>query len=451
MGAGLQAMKILPFRGYRYNPEIIRKLDDVISPPYDQFKEGLDDLLFARHPHNMAHLIVNKETTEDTETSNRYTRSRALLNSWLGQRVFVQDSEPSLYPYFQTYETDGSSKTRKGFIALGEVTEYSQKIVLPHERTLSKPKQDRLNLLRSTLADTGLVFMLYSDPAGEIEDLVAAVGKPPAHMRALDLNGEENQLWRVSEPSWVERITALMASKQVIIADGHHRYEVARLFSQEVANKAAANSCWDLYRYKLMSFIRLESEGITIFPIHRLLHSLKAFDAATLLSRMNEHFVVEEYPATAEKFTTLDFLMQASKKQQQAGSNAFVLYFPSLQKFALIKLRSGIADKLVWPADKSVAWRELDVSVLHVVILGHLLGINEQQLADQTNLEYVSHHGDAVKLADAKQHQCAVLMNATPIEQVKEVVEAGDILPQKSTHFHPKLMEGMVFARHCAG
>ena len=160
-----------------------------------KFKEGLDDLLFARHRYNMAHLIVNKETDADTEANNRYTRSRGLLDSWLEQRVFLQDSEPSLYPYFQTYETYGLSKTRKGFIALGEVTEYAQKIVLPHERTLSKPKQDRLNLLRSTLADTGLVFMLYSDPAGEIENLLASTTARAADMRALDLNGEENQLW----------------------------------------------------------------------------------------------------------------------------------------------------------------------------------------------------------------------------------------------------------------
>src|SRR5262245_35872804 len=443
-------MKILPFRGYRYNPEMIDKLDDVISPPYDQFKESLDDLLFARHPHNMAHLIVNKESNKDTEANNRYTRSRELLDSWLKQRVFLRDGEPSLYPYSQTYEVDGASKTRKGFIGLGEVTEYSQKVVLPHERTLSKPKEDRLRLLRSTLADTGLVFMLYSDPSGEIENLVAAATARPADMRARDLNGEKNELWKVSDRSWVERVTSLMADKQVIIADGHHRYEVERLFAQEVSDRVATNPCWGLYRYKLMSFIPLESKGITIFPIHRLLHSLKAFNPATLLKRMHEYFVVEEYPIVAsDKFTTLDFLMQALKRQQHSGANAFVLYLPSVQKFALIKLKPGIADQLKWPADKSVTWRKLDVSVLHVVILGQLLGVGEQQLAEQTNLEYVSHHTDAVKLADAKEYQCGVLMNATPIEHVKEVVEAGDLLPQKSTHFHPKLMEGLVFARHC--
>lgn len=442
-------MNILPFRGYRYNPELIGKLDDVISPPYDQFKEGLDDLLFARHRYNMAHLTVNQETSSDTESNNRYTRSRALLEAWLQQRVFLQDAEPSLYPYFQTYEVDKSRRTRKGFIALGEVTEYSQKIVLPHERTLSKPKQDRLNLLRATLADTGLVFMLYSDPAGEIEKLLASATAAAPAMRALDLNGEENRLWKVSEPSWVGKISGLMRDKQVIIADGHHRYEVARLFSQEVAARAAEDLRWELYRYKLMSFIRLESGGITIFPIHRLLHSLREFDAAALLGRMSEYFIVEEYPVdTLDKFTTLDFLMQTSRKQQQFGANAFVIYLPSLQRFALIKLKPGVSSKLIWPSDKSVAWRKLDVSVLQVVIFGHLLGIGEQQLAEQTNVEYVSHDTDAVNLTDAKQYQCAVLLNSTPIEQVKEVVEAGDILPQKSTHFHPKLMEGLVFARH---
>ena len=364
-------MKILPFRGYRYNPQIVGRLDDVISPPYDQFKEGLDDLLFARHPHNMAHLIVNKETAADTETDNRYTRSRGLLDSWLRKGVFGQDSQPSLYPYFQTYENGGSSKTRKGFIALGEVTEYAQKIVLPHERTLSKPKQDRLNLLRSTLADTGLVFMLYSDPASEIEDLIASVTAGLADMRALDLKGEENRLWKVSDPSWIERITALMAGKQVIIADGHHRYEVARLFSQEISSKAAVERVLGPVSLQADEFCPAGVRRHHDFPIHRLLHSLKGFDAAALLRRMTEHFVVEEYPAAAaDKFTTLDFLIQSSKRQQQAAGNAFVLYFPSLEKFALIKLRSGAAEKLVWPADKSVAWRKLDVSVLHVVILG---------------------------------------------------------------------------------
>ncbi len=445
-------MNILPFRGYRYNVNQIGKLDDLISPPYDQFKEGLDDLLIARHPNNMAHLIVNKETAADSETSNRYTRSKALLDHWLQSQVFLQDAEPSLYPYFQSYDVEGRSRTRKGFIALGEVTDYSEKIVLPHERTLSKPKQDRLNLMRATLADTGLVFMLYSDPSGEVERLLDEVTASPAAMEALDLNAESNRLWRVTDGSWIAQIQKSLGPKSVIIADGHHRYEVARLFSQEAAARSNEDPRWKLYGYKLMSFVRLESAGITIFPIHRLLHSLKEFEAVNFLKRMSEYFVMEEYPiAGSDKFNTLDFLMQASGKQQQSGANAFVLYLPALQKFVLTKLRPEASGKLAWPNDKSATWRKLDVSILQVVLLGRLLGLGEQQLTDQTNLEYVSHYADAVRLADAKQYQCAVLMNATPIAQVQAVVEAGDILPQKSTHFHPKLMEGLVFARHVEG
>lgn len=442
-------MNILPFSGYRYNLEKVGNLDDVISPPYDQFKEGLDDLLYQRHPYNMARLIMNKETAQDTPHNNRYTRSRALLESWLREGVFVQDAAPGLYPYFQDYRVEDLVKRRKGFVALGEVTDYSQRIVLPHERTLSKPKQDRLNLLRSTLADTGLVFMLYSDPPGEIERILDQHTARPPLMEALDLNQDANLLWRIQDPGVTERIQELMAGKSVIIADGHHRYEVARMFAQEITPRMCEDPRWGLYRYKLMSLIRLESEGITIFPIHRLIHSLQDFDGTALLKRMTEYFVVEEYPFNGQdKFNTLEFLIQSSRKQQQARANAFILYFPGLNKFALTKLKPGTADRLPWPPDKSSIWRRLDVSVLQVVILGHLLGIGEQQLADQAHLEYVSHHTDAIRMTDEKRYQCAVLLNPTPIEQVKQVVETGDLLPQKSTHFHPKLMEGLVFAKH---
>jgi uncharacterized protein (DUF1015 family) len=442
-------MNILPFSGYRYNVEQIQNLDDVICPPYDQFKEGLDELLYQRHHYNFARLVVNKETPQDTVENNRYTRSRTLLEEWIRQRVFLRDTEPGVYPYFQDYRVGEEEKRRKGFIALGEVTEYSQKVVLPHERTLSKPKQDRLSLLRATLADTGLVFMLYSDPSAEIERILDEHTYRPPLMRALDLNQEENLLWRLKDPGVIEKIQEIISGKSVIIADGHHRYEVARLFSQEITPKICEDPRWGLYRYKLMSFIRLESEGITIFPIHRLLHSLNSFEAGALLQRMTDYFVVEEYPFdTSDKFTILDFLIESSKKQQQAGANAFVLYLPSLKRFALTKLRREAASGLDWPPDKSLTWRKLDVSVLHVVILGRLLGIGETQLSDQANLEYVSHHTDAVRITDLKNYQCAFLLNPTPIEHLKGVVEAGDLLPQKSTHFHPKLMEGLVFAKH---
>jgi uncharacterized protein (DUF1015 family) len=443
-------MKILPFQGYRYNSAKVSSLDDVISPPYDQFKPGMVELLYHRHPYNMARVIMNKETPQDSPADNRYIRSRALLADWLEEKIFLRDPRPSIYPYFQDYQVDrGPARTRKGFVALGEVTDYSQRVVLPHERTLAKPKQDRLHLLRTTLADTGLVFMLYSDPTGEIESMLDSLTARPPDMTALDLNQERNRLWKVDDPDGIAEISRAMSTKTVIIADGHHRYEVALAFRQETAPKIPQERSLELYGYKLMSFVRLESEGITILPIHRLLHSSPGFDAVDFLQRLTRFFAIQELPIVGErKFEILEILMGALKKRRLAGENSLGLYLPTLHKFALLEFNQETTPTVPWPGDKSPAWRKLDVSILQTVILGHLLEIGDKQLSDQTNLEYVSNHAEAVKMSDAKSYQCAFLLNPTPIEHVKEVVEAGDILAQKSTHFHPKLMEGLVFAKH---
>jgi uncharacterized protein (DUF1015 family) len=443
-------MNIIPFRGYRYNLKKVGALDDVICPPYDQFRPGLDDLLYARHPFNLARIIMNKIEAGDTESFNRYTRSKALLDDWIQQGVFVQDSKPSLYPYYQDFQLPGHpAKTRKGFIALGEVTDYSERVVLPHEKTLSKPKEDRLRLMRSTLADTGLVFMLYSDPEGVIESLLDGAISTDPDLEALDLNQENNRLWRMDDCEKMAQVMQALRGKTVIIADGHHRYEVARLFREETRSLAETNHAWELYRYKLMSFVRLESEGITIFPIHRLVHSLAQFNEAEMLGQLSEFFEVCPFPSSSiEKSLCADQLIQSMLAEQKLGSNCFGLYLPSNGSFYQLKFKALQASQLVWPAEKSPAWRQLDVSILQEVILSKVLGIGEKELAEQSNLEYVSFHQEALRNAEGGKYQALFLLNPTPIEKVKAVVEAGDLLPQKSTHFHPKLMEGFVFAKH---
>ncbi len=443
-------MNIIPFRGYRYNLDKIDKLDDVICPPYDQFKKGLDDFLFARHPYNLARIIVNKIEPEDSEENNRYTRSKALLDHWLKEGIFIQDARPSVYPYYQDYQlADGTSKIRKGFIALGEVTDYSDRVVLPHEKTLSKPKEDRLRLMRSTGADTGLIFMLYSDPSGEIEMLLDRHASNPSLMEALDLNQENNRIWRIDDCESIKSVMELLKHKTVIIADGHHRYEVARQFRDESKGKSLGNPAWELYRYKLMSFIRLESEGITIFPIHRLIHSIDGFDEGMLLERLKFFFEISPFffPSGGEESGVVR-LTHHMHDLQLKDENVFGLYLPKSKSFYCLRLKQDRASTIPWPADKSHAWRKLDVSILQEIILSSVLGIGEKELAEQANLEYVSFCQEAIKKTDAEKYQCLFLMNPTLIDHIKRVVEAGDLLPQKSTHFHPKLMEGLVFAKH---
>ena len=443
-------MRILPFRGYRYNLNRIPNLDDVISLPYDQFKGSRDDRFHGRHPFNIAHLIMNPETSEDSPSWNRYTRSRSLLDQWMEESIFLQDDQPGIYPYFQDFPlVEGPTVTRKGFVALGEVTDYSHGIVRPHERTMTKPKQDRLELLRSTRVDSGIIFVLYSDPEGEIEALLdEATGDPPA-MTAAGPDRMSNRLWQVSDPAVITRIRRAMQDKPVIIADGHHRYEVAVEFSREAMRHRSEDPAWENYRFKLFSFVRLESPAIAILPIHRILRHLAGFEPSRFLQQLELFFSIEATEvAGGVPPGTLEELLQRMRQQQATGHAAMGVYLPGLNRLALLTFRGERAKNLDWPADKSETWRQLDVSILQVAILDRILNLGERELAQGNFVEYVSEAREAVLKAADGSCQCVILLNPTPMKQVEAVVEAGDLLPQKTTHFHPKLMEGLVFAKH---
>jgi uncharacterized protein (DUF1015 family) len=443
-------MRILPFRGYRYNPDRIPNLDDVISLPYDQFKGSRDERFHERHPFNIAHLIMNPETSRDSHSWNRYTRSKSLLDLWMKESIFLRDDQPSIYPYYQDFPLPGgTSVTRKGFVALGEVTDYSRRIVRPHERTMTKPKQDRLELLRSTRVDSGIIFVLYSDPDGEIE---ALLDEETAPLPAMTANGPDilsNRLWRLSNPAAIARVQRIMRDKPVIIADGHHRYEVAVEFSQEAMRHRSQDPAWDNYRFKLFSFIRQESPAISILPIHRVLRHVEGFEPSRFLQQLESFFSIEATevdagvpPARLEEF------LERMRLQQAAGHAALGVYLPGLDLLALLTFRGEAAESLDWPGDKSETWRQLDVSILQVAILDRVLNLGERELAQGNFVEYVSDAGEAIKKGADDSCQGVILLNPTPMEQVEAVVEAGDMLPQKTTHFHPKLMEGLVFAKH---
>ena len=443
-------MRILPFRGYRYNPDRIPNLDDVISLPYDQFKGLRDERFHQRHPFNIAHLIMNPETSEDSPAWNRYTRSKALLDRWMKESIFLQDDRLSIYPYYQDFPlSGGTTATRKGFVALGEVTDYSQRIVRPHERTMAKPKQDRLELLRATGVDSGIIFVLYSDPEGEIEGLLDEATGPHPAMTAAGPDKMSNRLWQVSNPTAIARIRQAMQDKPVIIADGHHRYEVAVEFSREAMRHRSEDPAWENYRFKLFSFVRLESPAIAILPIHRILRHVEGFDPSRFLQQLELFFSIEATEvAGGLPPGRLEELLQRMRLRQTAGHAAMGVYLPGLKRLALLTFRGENARNLDWPADKSDTWRQLDVSILQVAILERILNLGERELAQGDFVEYVSEAREAVLKAADPSCQCVILLNPTPMKQVEAVVEAGDLLPQKTTHFHPKLMEGLVFAKH---
>src|SRR6266511_3571609 len=375
-------MEIKPLRGYRYTGDTTRDISTVVAPPYDQISPETQDRLYTLNLHNIVRVTYPKDAP------GKYGQAREVLDAWLAEGVWRRDERAAIYPYDQSYTDAGQSVTRTGFVALGEVSDYGRGVVLPHERTHAGPKRDRMDLLEATAADIGLLFMLASDPDGELRRATAPAGEPIAEAR--DLKGERHRLWRVTDPTAIARVQALMAPRQVIIADGHHRYETAVAYAGHHPEAA----------HKLMAFFALEAPGLTILPNHRLVHSVQGFDFDDLMHVATRWFDV----------TPLADPLVAPLENRTIG-------VVSGSDAALLRLKPAEFDRIAWPERTSRAWRELAVSILHEGLLRPLLGITDAKLAPKTHVE------------------------------LPAVVRGGELLPQQSTHFYPTLLDGLVFHR----
>jgi uncharacterized protein (DUF1015 family) len=405
-------MEIRPLRGYRYAGNAGRDISAVVAPPYDQISPEGQDRLHAMSPHNIVRV------TYPMDAGDKYRTARGVLDGWLADGVWRRDDRPAIYPYHQTYTVGGQTVTRTGFIALGEVSDYARGVVLPHERTHAGPKRDRMDLLEATAADTGLLFMLIGDPGGELRRATTPSGEPIAEAR--DLKGELHRLWRVTDDVAIGRIRELMTTRPVIIADGHHRYETAVAYAGRHPDAA----------YKLMAFFALEAPGLTILPNHRLVHGVQGFDFDDFMQMAARWF---EIAPLADPLSV-----------QLANETIGVVSGPDA---ALLRLRPQAPADIAWPAGTSAAWRGLAVSILHEGLLRPLLGITDAKLDAKTHVDYTADRAEAVQLARDGKYQAAFLIAPTTAEELQAVVRGGELLPQKSTHFYPKLLDGLVFYR----
>jgi uncharacterized protein (DUF1015 family) len=433
-------VRIEPFRGYRYRPARAAGIDEcgpgagadvgdqcpggaldvseVVAPPYDQIGPAMQDVLYGMSAANIVRVTLPKDPTEGEGGGDRYAAARQTLDGWMATRTWGEEERAAIYPYTQTYRVGGHEVTRAGFIALGEVSEYGRGIVRPHERTHAEPKADRLRLLEATGADTGLLFMLVSDPDGALRAATAPGGAPIVEAR--DLKGERHRVWRVDAPAVIARVQALMADRTVVIADGHHRYETAVAYARE--RPAAA--------LKLMAFFALEAPGLTIFPNHRLVRDVPGFALPRLLESARRWFEIgalDDPPAFRATPPTLGVVTAAGA--------------------ATLTLRRDGAAAIPWPASTSAAWRGLSVSILHEGVLRPLLGITDAMLEARSHVEYTADQAEAIAVARAGGCQAAFLIAPTTPAELLAVVRGGEILPQKSTHFYPKLLDGLVFHR----
>ncbi|MGA2483120.1 MAG: DUF1015 domain-containing protein [Candidatus Acidiferrales bacterium] len=448
--------QVYPFRAHRYNPALVMP-ERVLTQPYDKISPEMQEKYYAADPHNLIGIEKGRTFPADTPQENVYTRAAAALERWIAEGTIVRDSVPAFYAYFQDYAVPGSNerRVRKGFIGLGRLEDYEAGVVFRHEQTLSAPKADRLELLRHTRAQTGQLFMLYSDPECRVDALLnqaAAAAHPAVDVR--DEFGVLHRLWPIADPAQVAEIQRLMGPQKLVIADGHHRYETALNYRNERRAAGAAGPDAASER-TMMTFINAHSEGLTILPTHRVVSNLIDFSLHHLFGQLLPHFDIGVHPFNdqRERSQAYDAFQSHFTEEWRDRSRRCVGIYAGAdrswcgeQAFFVLCLKHGADLAKLLPAI-SPPQRELDVVLLHQFLLGRCLGITEQAVTAETHITYEREVDAAIAAVDRGAAQVAFVLNPVAVEQVMRIATAGEVLPQKSTDFYPKLLSGITIYR----
>ena len=438
--------EIFPFRAYRFNSALVEPAK-VLTQPYDKITPAMAEKYAAASPYNLIPIEKGKSFPEDTPADNVYTRAARKLDEWIRAEVIVQDAAPSLYAYFQEYTVPGTNerRVRKGFIAIARIEDYSAGIVFRHEQTLSGPKADRLELLRQTQTHTGQLFMIYNDPAMRVDALLDAAARSKAEVEIRDEYDVVHKLWPVTDTLILEAIRREMADKKLVIADGHHRYETALAYRDECRARAGRVDANAPYEKVMMTLFNTEGKGLTILPTHRVVANVQNFSFAGFRAALANAFDVHSFPFSgnaARPQTYEKFRRDLLRGQEQravgayAGDGAFHIFM--LKKEANLEvLLQGV----------SPAQRRLDVVLLHRLILERGLNITQDAVKTEKNISYEREMDTAIGEVDSGRAQICFLLNPVSVETVAEMAMGGEVLPQKSTDFFPKLMSGITMYR----
>jgi uncharacterized protein (DUF1015 family) len=422
---------IYPFRALRYDLQKVSP-SQVLTQPYDKITPAMQDRYYAASPYNLVRIILGRREP-DSAADNVYTRAAAYAHDWRAQGILQQDSLPSIYSYSQSFTApSGASFERRGFIALGRVEDYSAKVVYRHEQTLSKPKADRLDLLRATRAHYEQLFLLYED-SGQIDSLLATAQAPIIDV--ADEYGVAHRVWQISDPAVIAAVQDRMRDQRLVIADGHHRYETAFAFRNESRTAAGAvPNSQAPYEFVMMTFVNMNDPGLLVLPTHRVVHSLESFSEDAFQNSARTFFEVEEVdPAIDAARATALLADRGRAGTALLAVTANRIFLPHSPKPAGAKFFAGLSDRQ----------RSLDVVQLHKCLLEGVLQLSEESIRNQQNLSYLREAAEALAQVRQGKANIAFLMNPCPVAQVRDVAFAGEVMPQKSTDFYPKLLSGL--------
>jgi uncharacterized protein (DUF1015 family) len=426
--------KIFPFRALRYDPARVG-LSQVVTQPYDKITPAMQARYYDASPYNLVRIILGKRDAADNQSNNVYSRAARDFTQWRNQGVLRQDPQPALYVYSQEFTAPGDPSgrryERRGFIALGQIEDYAAGVVFRHEQTLSKPKADRLELLRATRAHFGQIFMLYNDPASQLE--VTLFPAREAEISLSDEYGVGHKLWPVSDPGVIEQVRRIMAEQKLIIADGHHRYETALNYRNE--RRAAAGLDGNApYERVMMTLVNAHSPGLLILPTHRLIFGLANFEPGPMVAAARYFYAVRDVSREFDPGNPLALLPRT-----KPGETA-MLAVTAHQAFLFLASPGAKHPALEMASPRQA---ELDVVRLHKVVLESVLNISEEAIREQRNVEYLRDPREAVQRVRGGGANVAFLLNPVPIEQMTAMALAGEVMPQKSTDFYPKMLSGL--------
>lgn len=426
--------RIAPFRGILYNPNKVRDLSKVVAPPYDVISPEERARLHRKSPYNIVHLDLNHE-------ADAYQTVARLFGEWQEANILVRDETPALYFLSHRFRCDGGTeKERLGFIALARLEDFSTGTIWPHEHTLAGPKEDRFQLMLACEANLSPIFALYSQPKRLINRLLWERVQGVAPVREVrEEQGGSCRLWRITDSELIGLVRREMESQPLLIADGHHRYEAALRYRDHMRREREAWTGQEAFNYVMAYFANLKDEGLVILPTHRLLRAFKPIPFQELEEALQRYFYIEPYPKTPEgRRWFLRALKGGGKRRRLIGVS-----FKRDPRYLILRLKNKrIMHRLA--RDLSAPLRELDVTVLHLLILEHILGLSPEEQLKEGELSYSQDEERVLQAVEKEEQQAAFILNPPDPEAILTIALGGERMPQKSTYFFPKLITGLV-------
>lgn len=420
--------EIKPFKGMRYNTFLAGKIGELCCPPYDIISEEERLGYIAENEYNVIRLELPKEGEDVYKTAGE------VLDMWRNTGVLVHEIKPAVYIYEEEFNAYNKRSSVKGIIVRVKVEEFSKGVILPHEFTLSKAKADRFNLMKATNCNFSQIYALYMDEEHTTLKTIDRLSDRKPDQKFTDSDHVTHKLWIITDEKVIEKLVNDFADRKLYIADGHHRYETA-LNYRNYCRENGISKEGDPQDYQMMYLVDMQHPGLVVFPTHRMVRDLESFDKDEILKGCEEYFDIT-------KFTSVGNINSELSKQYKQGKKAFGFYCGKGEWYLLVlKDIEVMADVL---PDLSEASQQLDVSVLHSLILEKTMGIDKENMANQINLTYTKFFEEAIMKVDKGEFQCSFILNPTRVTEIRDVAAAGEKMPQKSTYFYPKMITGMV-------